>query len=323
MNRKSFFVIADGDNTAVALKPLVKGEKVTAGKRQIVIKENIPENFKFAIADIKKGEKVIKYGWQIGIAIKDISGGSIVHSHNLKSALGGQTEYDININCQTKGNAFSDKTFDAYVRQDGGIGVRNDIFIIPTVGCVNDICQKIADTAAAQTGCKDIFAYKHPYGCSQLGGDHLNTQLILKGLALHPNAGGVLVVSLGCENNTLSEFKKVLGSFDKQRIRFLTAQKSKDEIAEGVNSVKELVKICKKDKRQPVNISKLTIGLKCGGSDALSGITANPLVGAVSDKIVAMGGSVIMTEVPEMFGAEQILMARSIDSGIYKKIIDM
>lgn len=323
MNNKSFFVIAEGDNTAVALKPLVKGETVTAGERQIVIKENIPENFKFAIADIKKGEKVIKYGWQIGIATQDIISGSVVHSHNLKSALGGQTEYDVNIGGNAADGAYSDKTFNAYVRQDGGVGVRNDIFIIPTVGCVNDICQKIADTAAAQTGYNDIFAYKHPYGCSQLGGDHVNTQLILKGLALHPNAGGVLVVSLGCENNTLEDFIKVLGDFDKQRIRFITAQKCKDEIADGVEAVKKLVSLCREDKRQPVNISRLTVGLKCGGSDALSGITANPLVGVVSDKIAAMGGSVIMTEVPEMFGAEQILMSRSADSGIYKKIIDM
>ena len=200
----------------------------------------------------------------------------------------------------------SDKTLNAYVKNDGKIGVRNDIFIIPTVGCVNDICQKIADRAKEQTGYQDIYVFKHPYGCSQLGGDQLNTQLILSGLVKHPNAGGVLVVSLGCENN-----------------KFIVAQQCNDEIAEGVKIVSELAKICKNDARQAVNISRLVIGLKCGGSDALSGITANPLVGAVSEKLVSMGASVIMTEVPEMFGAEQILMSRSKDKAVYRKIIDM
>lgn len=320
---KKLFKIAKNDNTAVALSLLKKGEVISLSKNDIVIKEDIPINFKVAITDIKKGDNIIKYGYTIGIATKDINSGYIIHSHNLKSSLKGSKEYDVKLTSCNNDIKSLNKTINVYKRQNGNIGIRNEIFIIPTVGCVNDICQKIANKAIKKTGYKDIYAFKHPYGCSQLGDDQLNTQLILKGLATHPNAGGVLIVSLGCENNNINEFKKVLGDYNNERIKFITAQECNDEIEEGVKVVSELFDICKNDKREPVNISKLVIGLKCGGSDALSGITANPLVGATSNKIVKFGGSVIMTEVPEMFGAEHILMSRSKNKTIYKNIIDM
>ena len=323
MTEKSAVKIDEKDNVAVALKHIDKGKYIIIEGEKITVCENIPAGFKFAVKNIQKGENVIKYGNAIGAATENIAKGGIVHSHNLKSLLSGKKEYDVTINAEKQNINISDKTINVFVRQNGNIGVRNDIFIIPTVGCVNDLCQKIADRAKEQTGYKDIYVFKHPYGCSQLGGDQLNTQLILKGLVEHGNAGGVLIVSLGCENNNLHEFKKVLGDIDNNRVKFIIAQQCNDEIKEGAYIVSKLAQICQKDVRQPVNISELVIGLKCGGSDALSGITANPLVGAVSDKLAAMGASVIMTEVPEMFGAEQILMSRSKDKAVYQKIIDM
>lgn len=320
---KTAIRINEKDNVAVALRQIEKGEAVNIGGENIAAAEIIPAGFKFALKDIKKGENIIKYGAVIGVATQDIVKGGAAHTRNIKSLLSGRLDYDIKISPPEQKISITDKTINAYVRRDGKIGVRNDIFIIPTVGCVNDICQKIADRAKRQTGYQDIYVFKHPYGCSQLGGDQLYTQLILKGLVKHPNAGGVLVVSLGCENNNLSEFTKVLGEVDEERVKFITAQKCGDEIAEGAEIVSALAQNCLKETRRAVNISRLVIGLKCGGSDALSGITANPLVGAVSEKLVSMGASVIMTEVPEMFGAEQILMSRSKDKAVYRKIIDM
>lgn len=322
---EALFKISPHDNVAVALTDLKKGEKVSVENVNLILAEDIPKNFKTAVANIKKGEAVIKYGFLIGEATEDIKSGELVHTHNVKTMLSGKKNYDVDIklNNETACNTKAPKTFMGYVRENGNAGVRNEIFVIPTVGCVNDICDKIVAKAIKQTGKEDIYSFKHPYGCSQLGGDHLNTQLILKGLATHPNAGGVLIVSLGCENNNLKEFKKILGEINEKRIRFIIAQDSGDEIEAGIKEIKELVEICNKDKRQPVDISKLIIGLKCGGSDALSGITANPLAGVVSDKLISQGAGVIMTEVPEMFGAEHILMSRSKNRDIYAKIIDM
>lgn len=321
---KIIYKIAESDNVAVALLDIKKGEQIDLNGG-IVIKEDIPKNLKIALKDIKKGENIVKYANIIGIASEDISLGSLVNTHNMKSQLSGTKDYKISIAGNERPTNLLNKsiTFNGYIRDNGQVGIRNEIFIIPTVGCVNEICDKIAQQSMTKTGKKDIYVFKHPYGCSQLGDDQFNTQLILKGLALHPNAGGVLVVSLGCENNNLTEFKKVLGDFDQSRIRFITAQDSGDEIENGLKQIEELSKICEKDKREPVDISNLVIGLKCGGSDALSGITANSLVGVVCDKIAANNASVIMTEVPEMFGAEHILMARSKDQTVCNNIIEM
>lgn len=276
---------------------------------------NSETGHKTALCDIKKGEKVIKYGFPIGEATEDIAAGSHVHSHNLRTSLGEKLTYSYNRQ-ECSLTAEKPAMIEAYIRKNGDIGIRNDIFIIPTVGCVNGIANKLA----ALTG---AVALTHPYGCSQLGGDHATTQKILKGLVNHPNAAGVLVLGLGCENNNIDEFKKILSEWDDERVKFMNAQQASDDISEGVRLINELKAYAESFIRQPVPISKLRVGLKCGGSDGLSGITANPLIGRFANKLIAMGGSCVLTEVPEMFGAETILMDRCVNEAVFDKTVSL
>ncbi|MBR5497668.1 MAG: altronate dehydratase [Clostridia bacterium] len=275
-----------------------------------------PENgHKYARRNIEKGENVIKYGFSIGVASADMSEGEHVHSHNLKTALSGAQEYVYTPEIRQTEKQ-SPVMINAYERKNGEIGIRNDIWIINTVGCVNRTAQHIADMTGS-------FCFPHPYGCSQLGDDHGITQKILCGLIKHPNAGGVLVLGLGCENNNIGEMKKVLGDYDSERVRFLNVQDCVDEITEGVKIVKELREIADKDERVSVPVSRLKIGLKCGGSDGMSGITANPLCGRIADKITSMDGIAVLTEVPEMFGAEQILMNRCVNESVFNDTVKL
>ncbi len=277
---------------------------------------NLKDGHKYAICDIKTGENIIKYGCPIGHATVDIKKGEHVHTHNTKTNLSGKIEYTYNHKDYGIKTEKSDKTFMGYRRANGEVGIRNEIWIVNTVGCVN----KIAEKLASLTGTK---SFAHPFGCSQLGDDQKTTQLILKGMVNHPNAGGVLVLGLGCENNNIKVFKEVLGEYDEKRVKFLNCQDFDDEVAEGVKLIDELKAYADTFKREPINISELRIGLKCGGSDGYSGITANPLVGSLSDKIISYGGSCVLTEVPEMFGAETLLMERCESEEIFNKAVDL
>ena len=279
------------------------------------VKVNIETGHKYAICDIKCGENVIKYGNPIGHATCDIKAGEHVHTHNLKTNLSGKIEYTYTP-ALSDNTSKTDRTFMGYVRDDGSVGIRNDIWIINTVGCVN----KVAEQLAKQTGAK-FFA--HPFGCSQLGDDQKTTQKILAGMVFHPNCGGALVLGLGCENNNIEEFKKVLGAYDEEHVKFLNSQDAEDEITEGIRLINELKEHAKKAKREPVHVSKLKIGLKCGGSDGFSGITANPLVGRLCDMHTGLGGSCVLTEVPEMFGAEHLLMNRCENEDIFNKTVSL
>ena len=280
------------------------------------VEVNLADGHKYAICDIAKGENVIKYGNPIGHATEDIKNGSHVHTHNMKTNLSGELTYEFSGDFPPMKRSDSDLTFMGYVRKNGEVGIRNDIWIINTVGCVNKIAKKLAELTGA-------ISFEHPFGCSQLGGDHATTQKILAGLVHHPNAGGVLVLGLGCENNNIAEFKKALGEYDAERVKFLNAQDFEDEIEEGVRIINELKAYAAGFKREPVSISKLKIGLKCGGSDGLSGITANPLVGRLSDRVIAAGGSCVLTEVPEMFGAEHLLMKRAVSREVFDKTVNL
>ena len=280
------------------------------------VEVNLSDGHKYALADIAKGENIIKYGNPIGHATADIKKGEHVHSHNMKTNLSGIIEYRYTPFEDSAENATDVPTFMGYVRENGAVGIRNDIFIVNTVGCVN----KVSERLAALTG---AVCFPHPFGCSQLGDDQRITQLILRGIVNHPNAAGVLVLGLGCENNNIPEFKKVLGSYDENRVRFLNCQEFDDEIAEGVRVIRELQAYADTFQRRPVPVSALKIGLKCGGSDGYSGITANPLVGRVSDKLISLGGSCLLTEVPEMFGAEHLLMARAKSKEVFEKIVGL
>ena len=270
---------------------------------------------KIALTDIPSGTDIIKYGFPIGISTCNISKGDAVHSHNMKTKLGDLLSYEYTpVFEEIKPEAPFE--IEAFVRENGDIGIRNDIWIVPTVGCVNNIAKKLAEET-------ETICFSHPYGCSQLGGDMKTTQLILRGLIKHPNAGGVLVLGLGCENNNIDEMKKVLGEVNEERIRFLCVQDCEDEYAEGRKIIEELKKNASSDKREKVPVSKLKIGLKCGGSDGYSGITANAVVGKVTDRLCAMGASAVLTEVPEMFGAETVLFERCVNREVFDKSVKL
>ena len=277
---------------------------------------NLADGHKYALRDIKAGENIIKYGNPIGHATEDIKAGEHVHTHNVKTNLAGNLEYSYDPKFYDIPVEEQGRTFMGYVRENGDVGIRNEIWIVNTVGCVNKVAQRISD----QTGAR---YFPHPFGCSQLGDDQTVTQLILRGLVNHPNAAGVLVLGLGCENNNIDTFKKVLGEYDPKRVKFLNTQDVDDDVAAGVEIVKELQQYADSFVRTPVPVSKLRIGLKCGGSDGYSGITANPLVGRLSDKVIALGGSCVLTEVPEMFGAEHLLMQRCESPEIFDKTVKL
>ncbi len=277
---------------------------------------NLSDGHKYALRDIAEGENIIKYGCPIGHATADIKKGEHVHTHNIKTNLSEMLEYAYNYKDYGIEKVLTDKTFMGYRRANGEVGIRNDIWIVNTVGCVN----KIAEKLSALTGALN---FPHPFGCSQMGDDQTHTQLILRGMVNHPNAGGVLVLGLGCENNNIDVFKSVLGEYEEQRVRFLNCQDFEDEIAEGVRIINEFKAYADTFVREPINISELKIGLKCGGSDGFSGISANPLVGSLSDRVISHGGSCVLTEVPEMFGAEHLLMERCESEQVFDKTVKL
>jgi len=280
------------------------------------VEVNLDNGHKFALCDISEGENIIKYGNPIGHAICDIKKGEHVHTHNMKTNLAGNLEYKYEPDFVPTKLVETDKTFMGYVRKNGDVGIRNEVWIINTVGCVNKIAKRLADLTGA-------IHFEHPFGCSQLGDDQSTTQLILKGLVNHPNAAGVLVLGLGCENNNIPLFKEVLGEWDDERVKFLNVQDVEDEIEEGVKIIKGLQAYADTFKKEPCHISKLRLGLKCGGSDGYSGISANPLVGSLSDKMISFGGSCVLTEVPEMFGAEHLLMKRCGTKELFDKTVKL
>jgi len=343
------------DTVAVAVRPLAAGEKLRAGSIEVTVRSAIPGGHKVALGPIAKGEKIIKYGYPIGRAKAPIAAGEHVHTHNVETMLSEAAEYHYD---ETRAKEYAKEAaaaaaniqvpqIQAFKRAGGKIGIRNEIWIVPTVGCVNRTAEALARWADAEfaggAGCGEIngggairgdnggaasaiegvFAWTHPYGCSQLGDDHAATRTILADLVRHPNAGAVLVIGLGCENNTVDEFRKVLGDFDGERVKFLVTQKTGDEIAEGKKLLAELAAYAGRARRETVSASELVIGMKCGGSDGYSGITANALVGRVSDTITAMGGAAILTEVPEMFGAEQMLMDRCETRALYERTVSL
>lgn len=316
--------ISPEDNVVVALKDIKKGDRVNAEYGGVSVLDDVSRGHKIAISDISSGSPVIKYGNRIGIASDDIKAGSFVHTHNVRTALTEKADYAYE-------PVFDDpkpadkRTFMGFKRKDGKSGIRNEIWIIPTVGCVNSIAQSLVrDNQDLVKGSVDgLYAFTHPYGCSQTGDDHETTKKILTSLVRHPNAGGVLVLSLGCENLTMDQFKETLGEWDEDRVKFLTCQNSEDELKEGRDLIKELCGYAGNFVREEIDASELIVGLKCGGSDGLSGITANPTVGRFSDMLISMGGSTVLTEVPEMFGAETLLFNRCRDKEIFDKAVAM
>ncbi|MDY6826811.1 MAG: altronate dehydratase family protein [Bacillota bacterium] len=321
--------LSSEDNVAVAAVKLAAGEKVKTGDQVVTVAEPILPGHKLALEWIGAGQSVIKYGYPIGTATADIRSGSRVHTHNLHSSLDIDPFYTYRPVFPDMGRepVKMEGYFAGYRRKNGTVGIRNELWIIPTVGCVNRIAELIRKRArkllAGKEYIEGIYEFKHPYGCSQVGEDHAATRRILVNLARHPNAGGVLILGLGCENNRISEMEKELRPYNPHRIKFLVAQESDDEVTEGVRLLEELADYASTFRRRQCPISELVVGLKCGGSDAFSGITANPLVGLICDRLTAGGGTAVLSEVPEMFGAETILMSRAGNENVFKEIVDL
>lgn len=319
-----FLQINPADNVIVALQDLKSGETINVNDKLIELLSDIPMGHKIALDNINTDSNIIKYGYPIGHAIIDIAKGDWVNEKNIKTNLDGLLDYEYQPHSVDLDIAKQNRTFKGYKRANGTVGVRNEIWIIPTVGCVNGTIQSLAEQLRASTqleGVDAIVAYPHNYGCSQLGDDHENTRKILRDMVLHPNAGGVLIVGLGCENNQIGAFKEMLGDIDPARVKFMETQRVEDEYETGMELLNEIYDVVSKDVREDVSISELKIGLKCGGSDGFSGITANPLLGVFSDFLIAQGGTTVLTEVPEMFGAETILMNRCIDKTMFEKTV--
>lgn len=321
---QTYIKINKNDNVAVALKELERETLVNLGDESITLIETIPAGHKFALKDIVEGEIVVKYGFPIGYAKEDIKAGAWIHTQNIKTTLGDILDYSYQPS-YTKMESTEKAYFNGYRRPDGKVGIRNEIWIIPTVGCVNSIASALEKQAATLiTGSVEgVIAYPHPYGCSQMGDDQENTRQILANLANHPNAGGVLILGLGCENSNISELKPYIGAYDEKRVKFLQCQDVEDEMEAAEALIKELITYAGTFQREQISAEELIIGMKCGGSDGLSGITANPLVGLFSDILISKGGSTVLTEVPEMFGAETLLMNRCQDEELFNKTVSM
>ena len=314
--------INPADNVAVALTALSAGAQAEADGVSITLHADVPAGHKVALRPIAAGEKVIKYGFPIGEAKCDIPAGDHVHVHNLRTLLSGELTYTYHpTHPQTTPAAPA--SFPGYPRKDGRVGVRNELWILPTVGCVNDVARALErkGQCLAGEGVEGVYAFTHPYGCSQMSEDQENTRQVLANLATHPNVGGVLVLGLGCENSGVEEIRQRMGDYDDRRVRFLVCQQVEDEMEAGMALLTELAEHMRGEMRMPCPASKLVVGLKCGGSDGFSGITANPVIGGFSDLLIAQGGSTILTEVPEMFGAETILMDRCESEDMFRKTV--
>ncbi|MFT3787889.1 MAG: altronate dehydratase family protein [Tepidisphaeraceae bacterium] len=316
--------IHDSDNVAVAMQKLAAGTTVNG----VTLTKDVPPGHKIALRPIQRGQPVLKYGYPIGVASTDIAPGDHVHSHNVESGLRenlAELSFDHVVKPQAKSTP-TRRTFQGYRRKDGRAGTRNEIWIVNTVGCVNHASQKIAEQAArlfAGPGIDGVHAFTHPFGCSQLGDDMLYTQKVLAGLVNHPNAAAVLILGLGCENNQMKLFLEQVGPMAPGRVIYFNAQEVSDEVEEGVQKMAALAEYASQFKREEIPSSELILGMKCGGSDGFSGITANPLVGRVADRHCAAGGTTLLTEVPEMFGAEQVLLERACDREVFKSTIDL
>lgn len=312
------------DNVAVALSDISSGETFQVGSMQLTVTEKIAGGHKVALTDISSGDNIIKYGNVIAYAKNDIEAGSWVHTHNVATTLSEEGSYSYNHKEYPLPNV-DNRIFNGYRRSDGKAAIRNEIWIIPTVGCVNSIATELVNKNQhlVSGSIEGLYTFTHPFGCSQMGDDLVQTKKLLSALVKHPNAGAVLVLGLGCENLTLSMFQEELGSWNPDRVKFLVCQNVEDEIAEGSRILNELADYAGKFQREPIPASELIVGMKCGGSDGLSGITANPTVGRFSDRLIALGGSTVLTEVPEMFGAESILFDRCENEIVFEKAVDM
>ncbi|MBQ4828498.1 altronate dehydratase [Alteromonas sp. MMG017] len=323
--QRAVLQVHEQDNVLIALKDLFDGQQVSYSDTKLTLQDNINAGHKIAMRDFAEGEAVVKYGYKIGSTTQTVNKGAHIHSHNLVTDLDGSETYHYAPPLTPTQTITAVPTFKGYKRQSGHVGVRNEVWIINTVGCVNQAANRIAELAKTQFSSRadDFIANTHPFGCSQLGDDLNNTRNILASLMQNPNAGGVLVIGLGCENNQLDALIRSTPNIDPSRLRYFNSQEVEDEVQVGLGLVKELLDVMAEDQREEVPVSSLTLGMKCGGSDGFSGLTANAIVGRVSDKLTRFGGRVILTETPEMFGAEQVLLNRANNKATFNNIVKL
>ncbi|MFJ5161052.1 UxaA family hydrolase [Pantoea sp. NPDC088449] len=315
------------DNVAVALRDLPANTQVEINHQLITLQQDVGRGHKFALQPLPNEALVIKYGLPIAHATQPIAAGEMIHSSNARTNLSDVDEYDYRPEFLELPPQAGDREVQIYRRASGEVGIRNELWILPTVGCVNGIARQILTRFMKESndaeGIDGVHLFSHPFGCSQLGQDHENTRTMLQNMVRHPNAGAVLVIGLGCENNQVDVFRDTLGGFDSDRVQFMECQKQDDEVEAGLERLHALYQVMRADRRQPGKLSELKFGLECGGSDGFSGITANPMLGCFSDQMIANGGTTVLTEVPEMFGAERILMSRCRDEATFEKTVAM
>lgn len=306
------------DNVALALRPLPSGARVSVEGISLFTRDPIPYGHKVALVSIPKGGRIIKYGYPIGRAVRSISPGEHVHVHNTESGRAhGDTARPVIREESSLIPRFPQDTFLGFRRQDGRVGVRNHVLVMASVHCVNGGVERIGREVPG------VVALPHIYGCSQLGEDLAQTRRVLEGYVSHPNVGATLIVGLGCE--ALPTRELVDGLRDRgYRVELLLLQEiggSRAAVRKGKELAAELLGEVGKLRPEPVPLSELVVGVECGGSDAWSGVTANPAVGAIADALVAHGGTVILSEVTEFIGAEHILAARAISPEVGKAIL--
>lgn len=315
--------VAAEDDVAVALDALVRGDTVVVGDDTVVLRDDVAAGHKFALHGIATGAPVHRYRFPIGLATRDIAAGEHVHSHNVRTALSGELDYRFTAPAERRlSHAHAGKSFRGYRRGDGSVGTRNELWILPTVGCVGRLGERLANAAAAKAAGRidGVHAFNHPFGCSQLGADLEGTAAILSALAQNPNAGGVLVLGLGCESNQLDDMLARIPVEHRDRLVAVRAQAETDEFAAGMAAIDRLIDVMATDVRSDVPLSALRLGVKCGGSDAMSGLTANPLIGRMADAVTQAGGTAILTEIPEMFGAEGLLLQRAESEDVFDRL---
>lgn len=320
-----FIHLHPSDSVAIALVPLTSGETICGESFELSLINDVPAGHKFAIKALEPGDVVMKYGAEIGSATNSIAVGEHVHVHNIKTRLEGLEEYEYNPIEAWQPEVSKTWSFQGYRREDGRVGTRNEIWVISSVGCVARFAERIARAADTECAgqCDGVVALTHPFGCSQTGGDHENTRKLTAALAQHPNAGAILLVGLGCENNQIRDILSLLPESRRKRVRYFNCQEVDDEMSEGVDAIRDLAAITQADKREACSASELVVGMKCGGSDGFSGLSANPLVGRIADKVCAAEGTVLLTETPEMFGAERILMNRAENEAVFQKTVSL
>lgn len=314
------------DNVAVALCALERGVVVHGAFGTVTLADDVPQGHKMALSAIAAGMAVTKYGLPIGKARCAIAAGAHVHGHNLATALTGEVAYAAPAAVVAAAGVPSSRTWQGYVRADGRAATRNEVWILPSVGCVGLTAEQVAREANARHAAliaagriDGVMAFAHPHGCSQLGDDLDGTRALLAGLAANPNAAGVLLLGLGCESNQLADLLAAIPQSVRGKVRVLSSQAAGDELAEAGALVDELVAQAAQAERETLPLSALTVGLKCGGSDGFSGLTANPLLGRFADVLAGAGGTPVLTEIPEIFGAEQALLARATTAQTFEK----